>query len=178
MTADRPAYTVSARVLHWMTALLVLSLIPFGLLMVRIKEGPAQDLLFNLHRSIGAILLPIVIIRLIYRIKSPPLPLPPDVPAFQRGTAHATHWLLYLLLIVQPIVGWIATSAYGAAISVFWLFELPSVWPKDAAFAEKLFALHQFIGFVMAALICAHIGAALFHHFIHRDRVLMRMISG
>ncbi len=178
MMADRPAYTVSARILHWVTAVLVLSMIPFGLLMVRMKEGPTQDLLFNLHRSIGAILLPIVLIRLIYRIKNPPLPLPPDVPMLQRGAAHATHWLLYLLLIVQPIVGWIATSAYGAIISVFLLFDLPAIWSKNEALAEKLFALHQFIGFAMAALICAHIGAALFHHFIYRDRVLMRMISG
>ena len=176
--AFRPAYTISARLLHWLTAILVLSMIPFGILMVRVPEGATQDLLFNLHRSIGAILLPIVIVRLIYRFMNPPLPLPDDVPILQRGVAHAVHWLLYMLLIVQPIVGWTATSAYGAPISVFWLFELPSIWPKNEALAEGLFKLHQMIGFAMAGLICAHIGGALFHHFIHRDRVLMRMISG
>ena len=178
MSADRPSYTVSARVLHWVTAALVLSMIPFGLIMVRIKEGPTQDLLFNLHRSIGVILLPLVVIRLINRINSPPLPLPPDISKLQRCAAHATHWLLYLLLIVQPIIGWIATSAYGATIGVFWLFDLPAIWPKNEALAEGLFKLHENLGFAMAALICAHIGAALFHHFIHRDRVLMRMITG
>lgn len=174
----RPAYTLSARILHWLTAILVLSMIPFGILMVRINEGPAQDLLFNLHRSIGVILLPIVFVRLIYRLKNSPLPLPDDVPMIQRAAAHATHWMLYLLLIVQPLVGWIATSAYRAPIRVFWLFELPPIWPENRAFSEGLFALHQLIGFAIAVLICMHIGAALFHHFVHRDRVLMRMISG
>src|SRR5262245_33616873 len=112
----RPAYTATARVLHWLTAILVLTLIPVGIIMVRIKEGPAQDLLFNTHKAVGAILIPIVIIRLIYRFTHRPLPLPPEIPKLQRGAAHAIHWTLYLILIVQPFVGWIANSAYGAPL--------------------------------------------------------------
>ncbi len=173
-----PAYTLGARIFHWVTAALVLCTIPFGIIMLRIKEGPVQDLLFNLHRSIGAILLPIVVCRLIWRLKHPPLPLPAEIPMIQRGAAHATHWMLYLLLIVQPIVGWLATSAYRAPIEVFWLFVLPPIWPEDRALSEQLFPVHQLIGFALAILICMHIGAALFHHFIQKDRVLMRMISG
>jgi cytochrome b561 len=178
--ADRsgPAYTLGARIFHWVTAVLVLSMIPFGIIMLRIKAGPAQDLLFNLHRSIGVILLPIVVCRLIWRLKHPPLPLPAEIAMIQRGAAHATHWTLYLLLIAQPIVGWIATSAYRAPIEVFWLLVLPPIWPEDRAFSEQLLAVHQLFGFALAILICAHIGAALFHHFVQRDRVLMRMISG
>ena len=85
---------------------------------------------------------------------------------------------LYALLIVQPIVGWIATSAYRAPMLFFWLFELPPIWPEDRAFSEKMFAVHRCLGIMMALMICAHIGGALFHHFIRRDRVLMRMVSG
>lgn len=173
-----PAYTLTARVLHWIVAVLVLSMIPFGLIMVRLDSGPTQDLLFNLHRSIGAILLPIVLVRLVWRLQNPPAPLPAEIPALQRVAAHATHWALYVLLIVQPLIGWIATSAYRAPIGVFWLFELPPIWPEDRAFSEQLFAVHRLLGFAIAALVCAHIGAALFHHFILRDRVLMRMITG
>jgi cytochrome b561 len=173
-----PAYTLAARIFHWVTAVLVLSMIPFGIIMLRLDSGPTQDLLFNLHRSIGAVLLPIVVGRLIWRFKNPPLPLPDDIPMVQRGAAHATHWALYLLLIVQPIVGWVATSAYRAPIEVFWLFTLPPIWPENRAFSEQLFSFHRLIGFAIAGLVCAHVGAALFHHFIRRDRVLMRMISG
>jgi len=153
-------------------------MIPFGILMVRIKDGPTQDLLFNLHRSIGVILLPIVVVRLINRLKNPPLPLPDEIPTIQRGAAHATHWALYLLLIVQPLAGWIMSSAYRAPVEVFWLFELPPIWPENRTFSDQVAVVHKVIGFTIAALICTHIGAALFHHFIHRDRVLMRMISG
>jgi cytochrome b561 len=173
-----PAYTLTARVLHWIVAVLVLSTIPFGLIMVRLDSGPTQDLLFNLHRSIGAVLLPIVLVRLVWRLQHPPAPLPAEIPAIQRAAAHTTHWALYVLLIAQPLIGWIATSAYRAPIGVFWLFELPPIWPEDRPFSEQLFAVHRYVGFAIAALVCAHIGAALFHHFILRDRVLMRIVTG
>ena len=69
----------------------------------------------------------------------PPLPLPDDIPAVQQHAAHATHWALYALLMVQPFVGWIATSAYRAPIMVFGLFELPPIWPQDRALSDQLF---------------------------------------
>ena len=173
-----PAYTSVARTLHWLTAVLVIGLITVGIWMHMLESGPLQDRLYNLHRSTGVLLLPLVIIRLLYRWTHPPLPLPADVPAFQRLVAEATHWGLYALLIVQPLVGWAATSAYRAPIIVYGLFELTPILPVNQPLSEKLFALHRWMGFLMAAMVCAHAGAALFHHFIRRDRVLMRMIRG
>ncbi len=79
---------------------------------------------------------------------------------------------------MQAIVGWIATSAYRAPILVFWLFELPPIWPVDQPFSDKIFWLHRMLGIAIVALLCAHIGAALYHHFVRRDRVLMRMVAG
>src|SRR6476660_5435425 len=76
------AYGLTARVLHWITAVLVLTVIPLG-----------------------------IVVRLGYRVMHPPLRLPDDIPPIQRSIAHATHWALYALLIVQPLVGWIATAA-------------------------------------------------------------------
>jgi cytochrome b561 len=169
-------YTPTARVLHWVTAALVLFIIPAGILMANMPNGPAQDLLFHLHRSIGVLIIPLVIVRLIYRLTYEAPPLPEDLPLIMRLAAHGTHWVLYVLLIVQPLVGWVATSAYRAPILVFWLFELPPIWPEDRAFSEQAFVVHRFLGIAMAAVICAHIGGALFHHFIRRDNVLMRMI--
>jgi cytochrome b561 len=173
-----PGYTLTARAFHWVTAALVLIMIPIGIAMANADFGPAQDTLYHLHRSIGAILLPIVLLRLLWRLRHPAPPLPADIPAIQQFAAHATHWGLYVLLIVQAIVGWIATSAYRAPILVFWLFELPPIWPVDQPFSEKVFWLHRMLGFAIVALLCAHIGAALYHHFVRRDRVLMRMITG
>lgn len=178
MTPDTPGYSLTARIFHWTTAVLVLTVIPLGILMNAAGEGPLQDFLFNLHRSIGAILLPIVVARLLYRIGHPPPPLPADLAAIQVFAARFTHAALYILLIVQPLLGWVATSAYRAPITVFWLFTLPPIWPEDRALSERLFGVHKVVGIVMALLVIAHIGAALFHHFIRKDEILVRMLRG
>jgi len=172
-----PGYTLTARILHWITAALVLIMVPIGVAMANADFGGAQDTLYHLHRSIGVLLLPIVVIRLIYRLRNPAPPLPADIPWIQQLAAHMTHWGLYTLLIVQPVVGWIATSAYRAPIKVFWLFELPPIWPVDQPYSEKMFGVHRLIGIVLALLICMHIGAALYHHFVRKDDVLMRMVG-
>jgi cytochrome b561 len=173
-----PAYTVTARILHWVTASLVLFMLPLGLVIANNWGGPLQDQLYDLHRSIGALLIPIILVRVVYRWTHPPAPLPDDIPALQQLAANATHWALYALLIVQPFVGWIGTSAYRATIVVFGLFELPPIWPEDRAFSDRVLFVHGLIGLTIAVLLAAHIGAALQHHFVRKDGILMRMISG
>lgn len=173
-----PAYTVTARALHWITAALVLVIIPAGIAMGLVPRGPIQDFLFHLHRSCGATLIPILLFRIFYRLTHKPAPLPDDIPALQRLAAGLVHWLLYILLTVQLFLGWIATSAYRAPILVFWTFELPPIWREDRAFSEQLFFFHRWTGITLALLVCVHIGAALFHHFVRKDRVLYRMLGG
>jgi len=173
-----PAYTMTARVLHWITAFLILSMIPLGVVIANEWGGSAQDSLYDLHRSIGAAVIPLVILQLIYRWTHPPLPLPDDILAMQRLAAHAMHWGLYALLIVQPFTGWIASSAYRAPVTVFGWFNLPPIWPENRVFSDQLFFVHGLIGIAIAGLVAAHIGAALYHHFVRKDRILMRMIAG
>ena len=141
---------MTARVLHWLVAALVLIMIPLGIIIANEWGGPLQEPLYNLHKSIGAVLLPLVLVRLIYRLTHPPLPLPADIPAIQQLAAHATHWTLYALLIVQPVIGWIATSAYPAPLPIFGLFELPRVWPENRALSERLFGVHRWMGIAIA----------------------------
>ena len=171
----RPAYTVTARVFHWITAVLVLVQIPLGIGIANFKLG---DTLYNLHKSIGAVLIFIVVFRLIYRLTHPPAPLPPDIPHAQRVAAEALHWTLYALLVVQGLAGWIGTSAYPAPIPVFGLFELPHIWREDRAFSDQVMMVHRSVGIALAFLLVGHIGAALQHHFMRKDRVLMRMVTG
>jgi len=178
MAVTAPAYTMTARVLHWVTAALVLTTIPLGVVIANEWGGPAQDFLYNVHKSIGVTLFPLVLVRLIYRLSHPPPPLPDDIPAIQRLAAHATHWALYLLLLVQPIIGYIMTSAYPAPVPFFGLFELPLLWPPDRALSDALTLVHRNLGILIAVVAAMHIGAALFHHFVRKDRVLMRMLSG
>jgi cytochrome b561 len=176
--AAAPAYTVTARVLHWITAFLILLMIPLGVVIANEWGGSLQDSVYDLHRSIGAVLIPIVVVRLIYRWKHPPLPLPSDIAPIQQCAAHATHWGLYALLLVQPFVGWIATSAYPASVTVFGWLELPPIWFENRELSEQLFSIHRWIGIAIACLVAAHVGAALHHHCARNDRVLMRMLTG
>lgn len=172
------AYTPTARALHWVVAVLVLIMVPLGIVIANKWGGPAQESLYNLHKSIGPVLLLLVLVRLLYRLTHPPLPLPADIPAIQQFAAHANHWALYALLIAQPTIGWIATSAYPAPVPVFGLFELPRIWPDDRALSDRLFAVHRLMGIAIGVLAAMHIAAALHHHFVRKDRVLMRMITG
>jgi cytochrome b561 len=177
-TAAAPGYTLTARVLHWIIAVLVLLMIPGGFIIANEWGGPAQTFLYNLHKSIGATLIPLVVIRLLFRLGNPPPPLPNDIPAVQKLAAHATHWALYALILAQPLVGYIMTSAYPAPVPFFGLFNLPAFWPANRALSEQLSAVHLYLGLAIATVAAVHIGAALFHHFVRKDRVLMRMVSG
>jgi cytochrome b561 len=178
MTAAAPGYTGVARFLHWLIAALVLFMLPLGVVIAYEWGGPAQTFLYNLHKSIGATLIPLVIIRLLYRLTHKPPPLPDDLHPLQRFAAHATHWALYALILAQPIVGYIMTSAYPAPVPFFGLFNLPAIWPENRALSTQLSAVHLYIGIAIVVVAAMHIGAALHHHFVRKDRILMRMISG
>ena len=174
--APMEAYTPVARALHWLTAAIVLVLIVVGVIIANTGDWPGKMVVYDLHKSTGIIVLPLVLFRLLYRLTQPPPPLPADIPPAQQLAAHANHWLLYALLIVQPIVGWIATSAYRAPIPVYWLFEMPPIWREDRAFSERMFTVHAIVATLLAIAATVHISAALYHHFVRKDEVLLRMV--
>ena len=176
--AETAGYPPAWRLLHWTIAAIVLAMIPMGIIMANGPDGPTKDFLYNLHRSLGVTLIPLILVRLVYRLNHTSPSLPPDLPALQKFAARATHYALYALLLVQPFVGWIATSAYPAPILVFGLFQLPPIWRADRPFSDSMFFLHRSIGLIIALLVAMHIAAALYHHFIRRDDVLLRMIRG
>ncbi len=168
-------YARPARLLHWVMAVLVVGLIPVGLIMANMEGGPLQDRLFVLHESFGALVLVLALVRLGYRLRHPPPPLPPEVPAWQRRAAGLVHGLIYAALIAMPLIGWAGTHAFGAPVNIFWLFDLPAFIGKDEALANRLFSLHLALGLALAGLVVLHAGAALAHRFVRRDTVLARM---
>lgn len=176
MAASPDRYALPARLLHWLTAAFVLPMIPVGFLLLALPEGRIQDTAFDLHRSSGAVVLLLVLLRLAYRARHPAPPLPADLPSWQQLASRTVHALLYLCLLANALVGWWGTSAYGAPISVFWLFELPPLTGKDEAAAKLALAIHGWIGIVLSVLIVLHVGAALWHRFVQRDGILGRML--
>jgi cytochrome b561 len=169
-------YPASSKWLHWLVALSVLTTVPIGLLLPYLAPGPTQDGLYNFHKSLGILILVLMVLRVLNRFAvGAPAP-EPGLARWQRAVSSAVHGALYLLLIVQPIVGYWANSAFGAATPVFGLFQIPAMVATDQAFAERLFALHRWIGILIALLVAMHIGAALQHFLIFRDSVLQRML--
>jgi len=169
-------YSLIARSIHWLTALMVLTMVPAGLIMIRIDGGALQNQLFDFHRSVGIVLMILTLLRLAYRLTHAPAPLPDSMPGWQKFAAKATHVFLYGFLLVNPFLGWVATSAYGAKISVFGLFTMPEIIAKDRALSEQLFQVHLVLGLLFTAAVLLHIAAALYHGLIRRDGVLSRMI--
>jgi len=169
-------YPASSKWLHWAVAACVLTTIPVSIAMNQVSEGPLQDTLYNLHKSLGPLVLLLMILRLINRlVVGAPAP-DPAISRWQKAASSAVHGLLYVLLFAMSVVGYVANSAYGSKTPFFGLFELPMIVGKNEALSEKLFAFHKYTGWLVTILVLMHIGAALQHHVIHRDNVLRRML--
>lgn len=169
-------YTGFAKFLHWSVAACVMISIPAGVVMTRIAPGEEQNSLYNLHRSLGMLVLVLMVMRLVYRLMSGAPAPEPTLTVFQRVASHTVHQMLYLLLLAQPLVGWAATSAYGAPISVFGLYRVPELLAKDEVLSKQLFAIHHLLGLAIAGLVALHIAAALYHRFVRHDGVMQRML--
>ena len=173
-------YAPMAQLFHWVTVAFVLVLAPVGLYMnyrgndLNIWDG-TTDALYSVHKLFGFTLLLIVLARLTYRLQNGAPPDEPTLEPWQRTASHLTHWSLYGLLILVPLMGWIAVSLYGAR-GIFGLVELPALWSKNEEASKTAFLLHAWLGRLMGLLIVIHISAALYHHFVRKDNVLRRML--
>lgn len=178
MPTPPPArYTATAIALHWLLALLILGSLAFGAYMTSLPFSPARLKLYNWHKWAGIVILTLSALRLLWRLTHRP---PPDVamPTWQRHAAHATHVALYLLFFAVPLVGWAYSSASGFPVVVFGVLPLPDFVPADKALAEVIKPWHGALAYTLAALVALHALAALKHHWIDRDGLLLRMWPG
>jgi cytochrome b561 len=176
-TAVPVVYSLTARAAHWITAALVIIAFFIGLTMLQVGRGPLQNQLFDWHRSLGATVLLITALRLLWRLGHPAPPLPPDTPGWIKVSAWLSHRLLYAFLLILPIIGWLGSSAFGAPVHFYGLFDLPALISPDKSLAHILFAIHIWGAFALAALVVLHIGAALYHLLVRRDSVFRRMVG-
>lgn len=168
-------YTSVAIALHWLVALLVITLIAVGLTMDRLPLSPLKFEIFQLHKSIGLTVLLLVVARLAWRLTHRPPVLPAGTKGWEKGLAHATHWSLYLLLLAMPLFGWIFSDAAGYHPSLFGL-PVPVLSSQNPETANTFKQLHEFGGYTILTLLVLHVGAALKHHFLKKDDVLQRML--
>ncbi|MFM9972431.1 MAG: cytochrome b [Burkholderiales bacterium] len=169
-------YTRTAMILHWLLALGVLTQFCLGWWMRSLPDKTGvQAYWFNLHKSIGLTVFVLAVVMLIWRIKHPPPTLPDFMPAWQRWSAKACHHGLYVCILIMPISGYMGSSFTRFPIRYFGV-ALPNFWGWESPELKALCSLiHLCTVWVFMSLVALHIGAALMHLFISRDRVFQRM---
>ena len=168
-------YTGTAMAFHWLLALALLTSFSVGLYMADLPVSPQRLKLYNWHKWAGVTILALSALRLLWRLTHrPPAELP--APAWQQRAAHLTHGALYVLFFAVPLVGWAYSSAAGFPVVWFGVLPLPDFVSSDKAVAAFIKPWHGALAWALATLAALHVAAALKHHFIDRDGLLLRMM--
>jgi cytochrome b561 len=164
--------------LHWTIAALVLLVqVPVGITMVAVDQGTLQNVCYNIHKTNGIVIFLLAIVRLGWRWSHPVPFLPPDMPGWQAKTARTTHALLYIVLFLMPITGFLYTAMGGFPVPFFMVYDLARLVPENKPVAEVFKYAHLTLQFVLYATAVLHVAGALNHHLVRRDGVLRRMLS-
>jgi cytochrome b561 len=125
---------------------------------------------------VGVTIFLVTIARLGWRLRHRPPPL--ELPWIERVAAGTVYIAMYVVLFVQPIVGWVMSTAFGFPVVYLGVLRLPQIVEADRDLAERLQLVHFTLAMVLVALFAAHLGGVLFHHLIKQDGVLRRMLPG
>ena len=171
-------YGAVAQTFHWLTAGLIFVMLGLGYYMEDLPDGARKLALYGIHKSIGITIAMLAALRLVWRLLHPPPPLPASMRSWERRAAGVVHALLYLMLFVQPLVGFLQSNAAGVPVVLWGSWLLAPLIGPDEALGETLSGLHAIGGNLLAILVIVHIAAALRHHFVLKDDVLRRMLPG
>jgi cytochrome b561 len=162
------------RLLHWLMAAMVLTMLGIGVAMVA-SLGDYHRLV-SLHRPLGISILILVVIRYVNRQFSTLPPFPATMSSQERFIAHASEILLYTLLFVEPLVGWGMLSAARYPIVMFGAIHLFPILPHNVMLYAILRRTHTYLAYLLFLAFVAHFGAILFHTLVVRDGLLSRMV--
>jgi len=170
-------YGSITKIIHWTIFFMMAGVLATGTVVIRLTEkNPLKEQIYMLHESFGVIILALVFLRVAWRLNNVKPSLPNTAP-WERVAEHTVHFLLYFILIVQPLSGWITATSSGYILQFFNLFPLPTPGISESkSIADLSSQIHLIVAWSIAAIVSIHIGAALKHHYIDKDNVLKRMM--
>lgn len=172
----KTTFSPLVRLLHWVMAAMIVSMLFVGAGMVTTVSG-RHAALVAMHKPLGVAVLVLACVRVVVRLSSRPPALPADLPGWQKFAAHGSHLVLYALMIAMPLVGWAMLSAGGYPVTLGGGVRLPSIVPADAVWFAWLRHAHRWLAYLFFATFLAHFAAALYHGMIRRDGVLRAMVG-
>ena len=171
-------YTKTAKSLHWLMAVLFFGMLGLGFYMQGLPLSPDKLKLYSWHKWVGVTVFLLALFRIAWRVTHQPPPLPGSMPRLIQIAAHAGHHMLYMLMFLIPLSGWLMSSAKGFQTVWFGILPIPDLIEKNKLLGDLLQTVHVSLNYLFIAVLIGHIGAALKHHFIDKDDILTRMLPG
>ena len=164
-----------SKLFHWLMAITILFMAGLGLTMINVRLSPMKLEMFIVHKSIGILLLAMVIARICWRLLNPTPVLPNTMSTGEKKFARFTHAWIYFLLIAIPLSGWVINSAANFPLKWFGLFEIPAIAAPSIVIEEYAKLTHMSLLIALGITVVGHIIAALRHHILLNDNILRRM---
>lgn len=170
-------YGLVSRIFHWLMSIMLIIMLICGFYMTRADSSDLKWQIYALHKSTGMVLLILISLRLLWRIMSILPDLPSTVGYLERIGYKMGMKIMYLLMLLIPLTGMFMTLYAGRPISVYDLFTI-NAFEANKGLAKILKKTHEYGAIILACAAGIHVLIALYHHFIVKDRLLSRMISG
>ena len=180
LTNNHERYGLISKSLHWLIALLILSLIAVGMYMTELdKEAPLRAQIYGLHKAFGVTVLGLVVLRILWiKLSAPPL-LPAALEHWERQLAKTVKVLLYITMLFTPLAGYLMSNAADKPVSFFGLAQLPAFVAPSKELRELFGEAHEILAYTLLTLVILHVVGALKHRLLDRNRdvdVLKRML--
>lgn len=171
------SYGLVSRVIHWLMSVIVIIMIIAGFTMVNMEPSDQKWQIYSAHKATGIIVLSLTTLRILWIIFNIKVQVPHDLPEWQRMLARMNHNVLYVLLFIMPASGALMSLTGGHDIDFFGAFSIPS-FANNKEYSKIFWNVHVVSAFLLVATLILHVSAALYHHLIRKDNVLMRMVRG
>lgn len=177
MLTPQLRYGTTAKAFHWTVVVLLVLQASLGWIMQGLRRGQPPDTPLTVHVTIGMAILVLIVLRFLWRLSHPVSP-ESTLPPWQRVTSEWVHWLLYLVVLLTTLTGWLLDSASGTEAAFVAGVPLPRLVPLGSALGHAIGRWHATMVWVLVVLVSLHVLAALVHYFVYHDGVMRRMLPG